>query len=223
MDTIRNFSSSFQLKLKCVPICACINIIRLSLKHKLDCSCSPGYKIRASIFSSIAIELNVPRDDFRSIAIELTFVILGHGFKKAGSVLLIFVRLGQGLFKSDYITRYLHTWVVLRLCIVFTIGESPRVCSKYSNWYYLLLVWGGAKVTSIEIELLLLHDGRSKLCIMFRFDRDRSRPNYFAHVGQRALGLWTFVDKPAVHHMHLQSFRHMLSLTLYLLRCSVNV
>ena len=60
---------------------------------------------------------------------------------------MIFVRLGQGHFKCDYITRYLHTWVVLWLCIIFTIGESPRVCSKYSHWYYLLLIWGGAKVS----------------------------------------------------------------------------
>ena len=43
--------------------------------------------LRASIFNSIAIELNVPRDDFSSIAIELAFVTLGRGFKKAGSVL----------------------------------------------------------------------------------------------------------------------------------------
>ena len=40
-----------------------------------------------SIFSSIAIKLNVRPDDFSSIAIKLTFVILGHGFKKADSVL----------------------------------------------------------------------------------------------------------------------------------------
>ena len=33
------------------------------------------------------IELNVPREDFSAIAIELTFVTLGYGFKKAGSVL----------------------------------------------------------------------------------------------------------------------------------------
>ena len=47
-------------------------------------------KLRArcpSVFSSIAIEPNVPRDDFSSIAIELAFVILGHGFKKASSFL----------------------------------------------------------------------------------------------------------------------------------------
>ena len=49
-----------------------------------------NFSIRAScpsMFSSIAIELNVPSDDFCSVAIELTFVTLGHGFKKAGSVL----------------------------------------------------------------------------------------------------------------------------------------
>ena len=41
-----------------------------------------------SIFSSIAIELNVPRDEFSSIAIEPTVsVALRRGFKKAGSVL----------------------------------------------------------------------------------------------------------------------------------------
>ena len=51
---------------------------------------------------------------------------------------LIFVRLE--LFKSDNITRYLHNWVVLRLCVVFTIGVSPRACFKYSNWYYRLLI-----------------------------------------------------------------------------------
>ena len=39
------------------------------------------------MFSSIVAELNVPRDDFNLIAIELTFVVLGHGFKNAGSVL----------------------------------------------------------------------------------------------------------------------------------------
>ena len=37
--------------------------------------------------------------------------------KKPVQPSMIFVRLGQGLFKSDYITRYLHTWLVLRLCI----------------------------------------------------------------------------------------------------------
>ena len=41
-----------------------------------------------SIFSSIAIKLNVPRDEFSSIAIKPTVSIaLRRGFKKAGSVL----------------------------------------------------------------------------------------------------------------------------------------
>ena len=39
-----------------------------------------------SIFSSIVIELSVPRDNFSSIAIELTFVILGYGFKKSKKI-----------------------------------------------------------------------------------------------------------------------------------------
>ena len=41
-----------------------------------------------SIFSSIAIKVNVPRDEFSSIAMEPTVsVALRRGFKKAGSVL----------------------------------------------------------------------------------------------------------------------------------------
>ena len=101
--------------------------------------------------------------------------------KKPVQSSMIFVRLGQGRFKSDYITRYLHTWVVLRLCIIFTVGESPRICSKYSHWCYHLLIWGGAKVNSIGP---LLEDGQRKLC---GFILVRSRSNYFAHDGQRAL------------------------------------
>ena len=38
-----------------------------------------------SIFRTIAIELNVPSDDFSSIVIILAFVTLRHGFEKAGS------------------------------------------------------------------------------------------------------------------------------------------
>ena len=41
-------------------------------------ACCPSILVR-----SIAIELSVPRDDFSSIAIELTCVILRHGFKKS--------------------------------------------------------------------------------------------------------------------------------------------
>ena len=116
-------------------------------------------RVVRQFISLISIELNILRDDLS------TFVILGHGFKKAGSVLYIYAP-GTRTFKSDYIIRYLHTWVVLRLCIVFKIGESPRFCSKYSHWYDLLLIWGGTKVSSIAIELLL-QDEQHKVCGFF--------------------------------------------------------
>ena len=71
------------------------------------------------MFTSIAIELNVLHDD----AVELTFVRPWDTvLKKPIQSSLTFVRLGQGLFKSDYITQSLHNWVMLRLCIVFTTG-----------------------------------------------------------------------------------------------------
>ena len=59
----------------------------------------------------------------------------GHGLKKQnGSVLFdISDAWDKGVFKSDYISLYLHNWMVLHLCIVFAIGESPRACSKYSH------------------------------------------------------------------------------------------
>ena len=50
---------------------------------------------------------------------ELIFVTLGCGFKKAGSVLF---DIGDS-WDKDYISLYLHKWVVLRLCIVFTLGN----------------------------------------------------------------------------------------------------
>ena len=83
--------------------------------------------------SNFAIELNAQRDDFCSITIELIFVNLGHGFKKANSV---FFDIGDAwdkdfFLKSDYISLCLHNWVVLR-CVSFTKGESSRVCSKYT-------------------------------------------------------------------------------------------
>ena len=67
-----------------------------TIKHfsetKLPNFISPLRARYPSYFSSIAIELNLPCDEFSSIAIELTFVTLKRGLKKAGSVL------GQGLF-----------------------------------------------------------------------------------------------------------------------------
>ena len=40
-----------------------------------------------SIFSSIELELNVPRDVFSSTVSDVTVFILEHGFKKSGSAL----------------------------------------------------------------------------------------------------------------------------------------
>ena len=68
-------------------------------------------RVVRQFISLISIELNILRDDLS------TFVILGYGFKKA----LYICAPGTRTFKSDYIIRYLHTWVVLRLCIVFKI------------------------------------------------------------------------------------------------------
>ena len=114
---------------------------------------------------------------FSSIAIEPTVsVALRRGFKKPVQSSLISVTPGTRTLKCDYISLYLHNWAAIRLCIVFSIGESPRVCSKYSHWYYLLLTWGGAKVSSIAIELLLQGQKR-KSCRFF----------FFAHGGQPLL------------------------------------
>ena len=66
------------------------NVYFTSISIPTDVICDVMYFTKGAlsvIFSSIAIELNVQRDDFSSIAIELNFVTLGHGFKKADSVL----------------------------------------------------------------------------------------------------------------------------------------
>ena len=62
--------------------------------------------------------------------IELIFVILGHSFKKVGSVLYDIFAHGRRTqnFNSDYITQYLPTWVEYRLCINFTIVKV-HVCA----------------------------------------------------------------------------------------------
>ena len=69
---------------------------------------------------------------FSSIAIEPTVsVALRRGLKKKPvQSFLISVTPGTRIFKCDYISLYLHNWAVLRLCIVFSIGEMPRVCSN---------------------------------------------------------------------------------------------
>ena len=59
-------------------------------------------------FSLITIELNVSRDDFNSIAIELTLILSPWDtvLKMPVQSSLIFVRLEQGLFKSDYVSHH---------------------------------------------------------------------------------------------------------------------
>ena len=94
-------------------------------------------------FSSIAIEINVPRDEFSSIVIELTFVALRRGFKKAGSVLFhIGDSWDKAFLNPIYISLYLHNWAVLRLCIhsakvlighlKFSVFEQNGVISRKS-------------------------------------------------------------------------------------------
>ena len=69
-----------------------------------------------------------------SIAIKLILVSLGRSFKKAGSVLFV---IGDSWDKDflnpNYISLYLHTWVVLWLCVVFTIGERILLNSLLSQ------------------------------------------------------------------------------------------
>ena len=60
-----------------------------------------------SVLSSIAIELNVPHDEFSSIAIELTFVTLGLGFKKVGSVFLDILESWDKDFSNPITTVYI--------------------------------------------------------------------------------------------------------------------
>ena len=84
--------------------------------------------LRARCPSILNLNSNFPRDDF---AIELTFVTLGHGFKKAGSVLFDICAPGTRITSLDIcITGWCYGCV----------SSCPRVCSKYSNWYYLLLI-----------------------------------------------------------------------------------
>ena len=121
-----------------------------------------------SIFRSITIKLNVPHDKFSSIPIEPTVSVpWDAALKQPVQSSLISVTSGTRIFKCNNISLHLHNWAVLRLCIVFSIGESLRVCSKFSHWYYLLLIWGGAKVSSIAIELLLQDQKRKILQIFF--------------------------------------------------------
>ena len=134
-----------------------------------------------SIFSLIAIELNVPRDDFSS-SDRTNFCHLGTRFQKSRfSPLWYLCAYGQGRFKSEYIML-----VVLQLCLIFTIGESPCVCSKYITFYWFE---AGQKLVRRDRTTL----DRSWSNYFYRTDNAncadflvRSRSNYFAH-GRHAL------------------------------------
>ena len=95
--------------------------------------------------------------------------------KKSDSVLSDIGDSWGRIFKCDYFSLYLHNWAVLRLCIGFTIGESPRVCSKCSHWYYLLFIWGGTKISSIAIELLYRTDNANFADFFYSIGIDRDR------------------------------------------------
>ena len=64
--------------------------------------------------------------DFSSITIELTFVTLGHGFKKAGSVIF---DIGNA-WEKDFLNP------ITSVCICVTVVYS---FSKYSHSYYTMV------------------------------------------------------------------------------------
>ena len=76
---------------------------------------------------------------------------------------------GTRIFKCDYLSLYLHYWAVLRLCIVFSIDESPHVCSKYlSRCDRIPFESKGAlsvNFSSIAIELNVPRDEFSSIAI----------------------------------------------------------
>ena len=114
------------------------------------------------IFTSILIELNAPRDEFSSID-RANFCHLGTRILKSrfGPLWYRWL-LGQGFFyiRLHQFCLYLHKWVVLRLWIVLTIGESTCLL-QYSNWYNLFC---GVKISSFMVHLvrsLISHYGIS--------------------------------------------------------------
>ena len=74
-----------------------------------------------SNFNSIAIELNVPRGDFTSIAIKITLSPWNTALKKPVQSSLIFVRLGQGNTFAGRTTQ------ILWICFVRSRAEQ---CSQ---------------------------------------------------------------------------------------------
>ena len=80
--------------------------------------------------------------------------------KKVQSSLISVTSGTRIFFKTDCISLHLHIF------IVFTICESPRVCSKYRHQADVTFYWfeaGQNLVSSIAIELLL-HYRQCKFC-----------------------------------------------------------
>ena len=86
----------------------------------------------------VAIELNVPRELFSSITIELNFVLGGgHGFRNT----ILFVPHNRN--KKKRVFFFLFCFVLFFVVVFirlhqsmessFTTGESQRVCFKYSH------------------------------------------------------------------------------------------
>ena len=93
---------------------------------------------------------------------------LGTWFKKGRfSPLWYLCAWDKDFFPFDYITRYLHTWVVLRLCIILIIGESPKVCSKYSHWYSFYWFEAGQKLVRSRSNYFYRTDNAN--CAIFFF------------------------------------------------------
>ena len=71
--------------------------------------------------------------------------------------------LRQGIFKSDYISRYLHTWVESTHVVILV-----QVYNIINIWLSIavLLFWSWSKVSLIAIELLL-QDEQCKFCRFF--------------------------------------------------------
>ena len=75
---------------------------------------------------------------------------------------------------AAHIQQYFYAW-----CAYKKTYNDFNVVQKNIKQvsYYLLLIWGGAKVSSIAIEIaieLFLQEGQRYLCGIVWFDRDRT-------------------------------------------------
>ena len=121
-----------------------------------ELTCSESLKALVRQFSSIAIELNVPRDDFSSLAmaIELTFVTFGQLLSPWDTVLkkpvqssLIFVRLEwerswNGRFTSGYIVGSLYlAWKYYSLEDILNNHKTATDRNYFKDMNFMLKFW----------------------------------------------------------------------------------